>query len=70
MRQINPLNAIFGNMREMRADFATVEEAVEEIRQGRMIVLIDDEDRDDQYFRAWDGVLRGNRWPRGRYYRD
>src|SRR5258708_19352115 len=48
MRQINPLNAIFGNMREMRADFATVEEAVEEIRQGRMIVLIDGEDRENE----------------------
>src|SRR5258707_7804516 len=48
MRQINPLNAIFGNMREMRADFATVEEAVEEIRQGRVIVIIDDEDRENE----------------------
>jgi 3,4-dihydroxy 2-butanone 4-phosphate synthase/GTP cyclohydrolase II len=28
--------------------FATVEEAVEEIRQGRMIVLIDDEDRENE----------------------
>lgn len=26
--------------------FCTVEEAVEEIRQGRMIVLVDDEDRE------------------------
>src|ERR1700737_3870962 len=42
------LNAIFGNMREMRADFATVEEAVEDIRQGRMIVLVDDEDRENE----------------------
>jgi 3,4-dihydroxy 2-butanone 4-phosphate synthase/GTP cyclohydrolase II len=33
----NPLNA-----------FCTVEEAVEEIRQGRMIVLIDDEDRENE----------------------
>jgi len=32
----------------MRADFATVEEAVEEIRQGRMIVLVDDEDRENE----------------------
>jgi 3,4-dihydroxy 2-butanone 4-phosphate synthase/GTP cyclohydrolase II len=32
----------------MRADFATVEEAVEDIRQGRMIVLIDDEDRENE----------------------
>jgi 3,4-dihydroxy 2-butanone 4-phosphate synthase/GTP cyclohydrolase II len=35
-------------MREMRADFATVEEAVEDIRQGRMIVLVDDEDRENE----------------------
>jgi 3,4-dihydroxy 2-butanone 4-phosphate synthase / GTP cyclohydrolase II len=32
----------------MRADFATVEEAVEDIRQGRMIVLVDDEDRENE----------------------
>jgi len=32
----------------MRAEFATVEEAVEDIRQGRMIVLIDDEDRENE----------------------
>src|ERR1700738_2445148 len=42
------LNAIFGNMREMRADFATVEDAVEDIRPGRMIVLVDDEDRENE----------------------
>src|SRR6202165_5243582 len=35
-------------MREMRTDFATVEETVEEIRQGRMIVLVDDEDRENE----------------------
>src|SRR5438445_1703530 len=35
-------------MRDMRADFATVEGAVEDIRQGRMIVLIDDEDRENE----------------------
>src|ERR1700694_3153225 len=35
-------------MREMRTDFATVEEAVEEIRQGRMIVLVDDQDRENE----------------------
>jgi len=35
-------------MREARADFATVEEAVEDIRQGRMIVLVDDEDRENE----------------------
>src|SRR5580658_3153123 len=31
-----------------RPTFATVEEAVEEIRQGHMIVLIDDEDRENE----------------------
>src|ERR1700726_4287901 len=35
-------------MSETRFGFATVEEAVEEIRQGRMIVLIDDEDRENE----------------------
>jgi 3,4-dihydroxy 2-butanone 4-phosphate synthase/GTP cyclohydrolase II len=30
------------------AAFATVEEAVEEVRQGRMIVLVDDEDRENE----------------------
>jgi 3,4-dihydroxy 2-butanone 4-phosphate synthase/GTP cyclohydrolase II len=35
-------------MEEIRADFASVEEAVEEIRQGRMIVLVDDEDRENE----------------------
>src|ERR1700758_398778 len=48
MRQASAVNAIFNNMREARADFATVEEAVEDIRQGRMIVLIDDEDRENE----------------------
>ena len=33
---------------EMQADFATVEAAVEQIRQGRMIVLVDDEDRENE----------------------
>ena len=28
--------------------FATVEEAVEEIRQGRMVVIVDDEDRENE----------------------
>src|SRR6266403_4548903 len=41
-------NGIFDKMRDMRAEFATVEEAVEDIRQGRMIVLIDDEDRENE----------------------
>ncbi len=48
MRQACAVNAIFNNMREARADFATVEEAVEDIRQGRMIVLVDDEDRENE----------------------
>ena len=30
------------------APFATVEEAVEEIRQGRMVVIVDDEDRENE----------------------
>ena len=28
--------------------FATVEEAVEEIRAGRMVVVVDDEDRENE----------------------
>ncbi len=35
-------------MRENSKIFATVEEAVEEIRQGRMVVLVDDEDRENE----------------------
>src|SRR3954453_5255625 len=35
-------------MSEYTTDFATVEQAVEDIRQGRMIVLIDDEDRENE----------------------
>jgi 3,4-dihydroxy 2-butanone 4-phosphate synthase / GTP cyclohydrolase II len=35
-------------MSESRPQFATVEEAVEDIRQGRMIVLVDDEDRENE----------------------
>jgi 3,4-dihydroxy 2-butanone 4-phosphate synthase/GTP cyclohydrolase II len=35
-------------MTEATPKFATVEEAVEEIRQGRMIVLVDDEDRENE----------------------
>src|SRR5216684_5906350 len=46
--RLNATNGIFDNMREMRPDFATVEEAVEEIRQGRMVVLVDDEDRENE----------------------
>jgi 3,4-dihydroxy 2-butanone 4-phosphate synthase / GTP cyclohydrolase II len=35
-------------MTPTQAAFCTVEEAVEEIRQGRMIVLVDDEDRENE----------------------
>src|SRR5205823_4739755 len=35
-------------MTENSSHFATVEEAVEEIRQGRMVVLVDDEDRENE----------------------
>src|SRR5258708_16145366 len=35
-------------MSDTRFGFATVEEAVEEVRQGRMIVLVDDEDRENE----------------------
>src|SRR5438874_13126518 len=35
-------------MTNHRDHFATVEEAVEEIRNGRMIVLVDDEDRENE----------------------
>src|SRR3954466_4222970 len=35
-------------MSEYTTDFATVEQAVEDIRQGRMIVLVDDEDRENE----------------------
>jgi 3,4-dihydroxy 2-butanone 4-phosphate synthase / GTP cyclohydrolase II len=36
------------NMNAHDSSFATVEEAVGEIRQGRMIVLVDDEDRENE----------------------
>ena len=35
-------------MAEAKSPFATVEEALEEIRRGRMIVLVDDEDRENE----------------------
>jgi 3,4-dihydroxy 2-butanone 4-phosphate synthase/GTP cyclohydrolase II len=35
-------------MTQLPSAFCTVEEAVEEIRQGRMIVLVDDEDRENE----------------------
>jgi len=35
-------------MTENYSHFATVEDAVEEIRQGRMVVLVDDEDRENE----------------------
>src|SRR5271155_194251 len=35
-------------MSENKPPFATIEEAIEDIRQGRMIVLVDDEDRENE----------------------
>jgi len=35
-------------MSDKTAPFATIEEAIEDIRQGRMIVLVDDEDRENE----------------------
>src|SRR5271168_2988047 len=35
-------------MNDSKPPFATIEEAAEEIRQGRMIVLVDDEDRENE----------------------
>jgi 3,4-dihydroxy 2-butanone 4-phosphate synthase / GTP cyclohydrolase II len=35
-------------MSERKPAFATIEEAIQEIRQGRMIVLVDDEDRENE----------------------
>ncbi|HXM95577.1 MAG TPA: 3,4-dihydroxy-2-butanone-4-phosphate synthase [Candidatus Dormibacteraeota bacterium] len=35
-------------MPETKSHFAAVEEAVEDIRQGRMIILVDDEDRENE----------------------
>ncbi len=35
-------------MSEKPLPFATVEEAIEEIRQGRMVVIVDDEDRENE----------------------
>ena len=35
-------------MNNNKTPFATIEEAIEEIRQGRMIVLVDDEDRENE----------------------
>jgi 3,4-dihydroxy 2-butanone 4-phosphate synthase/GTP cyclohydrolase II len=35
-------------MSDLKPPFATVEEAVEEIRQGKMIALVDDEDRENE----------------------
>jgi 3,4-dihydroxy 2-butanone 4-phosphate synthase / GTP cyclohydrolase II len=35
-------------MTENKPPFATIEDAVEDIRQGRMIVLVDDEDRENE----------------------
>src|SRR5580693_3341462 len=41
-------DAVSETMTDRNTVFATVEEAVEEIRQGRMIVLVDDEDRENE----------------------
>ena len=35
-------------MSDHKPPFATIEEAIEDIRQGRMIVLVDDEDRENE----------------------
>jgi 3,4-dihydroxy 2-butanone 4-phosphate synthase / GTP cyclohydrolase II len=35
-------------MRENSPDFATVEEAIEEVKAGRMVVVVDDEDRENE----------------------
>ena len=35
-------------MNERKPPFSTIEEAIEAIRQGRMIVLVDDEDRENE----------------------
>jgi len=42
------LPAASSKIGDMPPKFATVEEAVEEIRQGHMIVLVDDEDRENE----------------------
>ena len=43
-----PLQNGCNDMGEGKGPFATIEEAIEEIRQGRMIVLVDDEDRENE----------------------
>jgi 3,4-dihydroxy 2-butanone 4-phosphate synthase / GTP cyclohydrolase II len=35
-------------VRRERADFATIEEALDEIKSGRMVVVVDDEDRENE----------------------
>src|SRR5215469_11968710 len=35
-------------MSEHKPPFASIDEAIQEIRQGRMIVLVDDEDRENE----------------------
>src|SRR5882762_5334383 len=42
------ITSILFPMREESKMFATVEEAVEDIRQGHMVVLVDDEDRENE----------------------
>jgi len=34
--------------REEAGAFATIEEAIEEIKSGRMVVVVDDEDRENE----------------------
>ncbi len=43
-----PIGYIFNSMSDGTPKFASVEEAIEEFRQGRMIVLVDDEDRENE----------------------
>ena len=35
-------------MTRTHAPFATIEEAIEDIRQGKMVVVVDDEDRENE----------------------
>jgi 3,4-dihydroxy 2-butanone 4-phosphate synthase / GTP cyclohydrolase II len=42
------MNRVESQMTENKVPFATIEEAVEDIRQGKMIVLVDDEDRENE----------------------
>src|SRR5207245_1893362 len=46
--QSRALSASYATIIVMSIEFATVEEAAEEFRQGRQIVLVDDEDRENE----------------------